>query len=934
VTIILLIEFGAVPAPSGIAGVSKASTSSGDLHIGFLEAVDNLNPFIGTTDPSYLLYGLIYDYLFAFDPSGNIIPNLATNATCSDATCQNWTYTIRQNVKWSDGTPFTADDVNFTINYNIANFFQLWAYEPYVNRIVQCSAQTRPYCGAVQISQWQVRVYFDRPFAPGHQFWIPIIQKAQWGKISPSQAQYHFANANPIGTGPYRAAPDIYTEWLNNLPLHLIANDAYHDLGDPNHPYKTGGPSVANIYLHQFLTESSMVSALESGSIQLAKFTSYGYNAVGGQPNIARQEDLEVTQYWNEIGITQYQAPNGKTALNPTRFDIRVRQALAKATNKDYILQAFYGGKGYRGSDLMSYITPQWWYDPVADGTNLTYDLNAAKAQLDQAGYTTMVPDPQGICPNGVRSAAKAMTVIGNDKLSENDSISIPAGTTLTYTMAVRQEFKQEQLTATYLQTNWCKIGVSIITKVEAESALITDVYGPPPSVEMYIWFWSGDPDPNYLLSIQSGYTLDGWSDNYWNNGTYNALYRQQLAELNSTKRQALVQEAQRVHYESAVYIVYIYPYGEWAYRTDCWSNWGDWVTHPFIQMDAFWGANFLFFNLQNTCAPVGPPPTPPTQPTINGQTSGATFSAFANTSFSLVGASTDTNASETLTFYWTFGDGNTSQNSHPNAAGKTIYDFVNKTWTTPSTTPYQMSLSVGDGTTFSVQTVVYVNVSARPSSSQSAWVNGTVTDQAHHPLAGATVTPSPRGAQVQTAASGFYSLLLNATTPTYTITFSKQLYISRNETVSVTAGKTTWLNVSLTENVGWVIGTVKSSAGALISGAAISVSGGGTTYPGVTGTDGQYNVTAAPGTYTVTATKDGYQSGSYPNIVVSLGQATKVDFSLSVVVQPTQPLSPLIIAGVALIVVVVALAVLAVLLTRRRNKKEEAEAKINLPPK
>ncbi|HYM40348.1 MAG TPA: ABC transporter substrate-binding protein, partial [Thermoplasmata archaeon] len=72
------------------------------LTIGFLQLIDSLNPYIGINDPSYLLYGLLYDYAFSFDEHGTPIPNIVTQST-HDAAGFNWTYTIRQGVYWSDG---------------------------------------------------------------------------------------------------------------------------------------------------------------------------------------------------------------------------------------------------------------------------------------------------------------------------------------------------------------------------------------------------------------------------------------------------------------------------------------------------------------------------------------------------------------------------------------------------------------------------------------------------------------------------------------------------------------------------------------------------------------------------------------------------------------------------------------------------------------
>ena len=214
--IVLLLQFSGV-LPS--IGAARAAGTV-DFRVGYLQAVDSLNPFMGQEDASYVFYSMIYDFLFSPDQDGTWVPSVALSASC-DAVCMNWTYQIRQGVYWNDPAnpsahvELTADDVNFTINYNIQNFFQLWAYQPYVNRIVQCGSQTRPYCGAVQSGPWQVTVYFDRPFAPGRALLIPIIQRAQWQGISASQAQYHYTNSDPIGTGPFIADPNIFSEWTN-----------------------------------------------------------------------------------------------------------------------------------------------------------------------------------------------------------------------------------------------------------------------------------------------------------------------------------------------------------------------------------------------------------------------------------------------------------------------------------------------------------------------------------------------------------------------------------------------------------------------------------------------------------------------------------------------------------------------------------------------
>src|SRR5512136_2765256 len=98
--------------------VRAARPFTGTLTIGILNKVDFLNPFRGISNEAYLFYTLIYDPLYAMDQDQNPVPDIATSATpINNGTA--WVYTIRQGVKWSDGSDLTPADVAFTFNYNI-----------------------------------------------------------------------------------------------------------------------------------------------------------------------------------------------------------------------------------------------------------------------------------------------------------------------------------------------------------------------------------------------------------------------------------------------------------------------------------------------------------------------------------------------------------------------------------------------------------------------------------------------------------------------------------------------------------------------------------------------------------------------------------------------------------------------------------------------
>jgi len=256
------------------------------LTVGFLANIESLNPFRGINDADYFFYGLVYDYLFALDEDGNPLPDIAVDAV-QDESGFNWTYTIRQGVKWHDGTDLTAQDVAFTINYQIPSggtFFHLWAYEPYVNRIVRCTSGQTTNCGAQVTGANEVTVYFDLPFVPGKALYVPIIKQSQWESVSQQSAQASYNNLMPIGTGPFMADPSIGDQWLNDEPLVLHKNPNYH----------LYVPFIDEVVLRSGLTDVSLVQSLQTGDIDVAQVEPGGYEVLAGAPGVGDHYHGEV----------------------------------------------------------------------------------------------------------------------------------------------------------------------------------------------------------------------------------------------------------------------------------------------------------------------------------------------------------------------------------------------------------------------------------------------------------------------------------------------------------------------------------------------------------------------------------------------------------------------------------------------------------------
>jgi len=575
----------AIP-PAVAEPVYPRTSQRGDnaLTIGHLFAIDSLNPFIGFSNEAYLFYSLVYDYLFSLDEQQNYVPNIALSSATPDGG-RTWVYQIRQGVKWHDGNDLNASDVAFTINYNIQNFWLLWAYEPYVNQVIQCPVGQTTGCGAQVTGLWEVTISFERPFSPGSAaIVVPILQRAQWEGVTAPEAQYSYPNRNPIGTGPYMADPDIYNQWLNGNPIVLHRNPSYH----------FGAPAVERIVFRLFSDENALVAALIRGEIDVAALSAAGYDAVDSA-NIAGidlQEGLTVIQYWIDLGITQLNHPGVNIRLNPARFDLAVRQAMAHATDKQFILQQFYRGKGALGSTLVSPVSLEWHYEPTAEAFD--YNLTKAAQILESAGYVVDTG-------TGLRKAASAKVLdiyCSPENLARGcqTQVTVPQNQDLKFTMVTRVEAPEERQVAEFLKQTWAQIGIELTITTEEEITMNVDVYGG--EFDTYIWWWSADADPNYILAIQSNFTLNGWSDNYYDNETYNNFYLAQLSAIDANQRRQYVFDAQRVHYLGAAFIILVYPYFQYAWWTDEYAGWGDMNAEPGRQLGAFWGKHPLFLEL------------------------------------------------------------------------------------------------------------------------------------------------------------------------------------------------------------------------------------------------------------------------------------------------------------------------------------------------
>jgi len=636
VAFVMLVPVGGI---FGLVDTAESAPSESVLRIGFLQKIDSLNPYIGMSDASYLFYSLVYDSLQGVGENMEPIPALALSwwalpsSMTGDPYGSVWEYNLSRSTFWSDGEPFTADDVVWNINLNAQNYDALWAYQPYSYYIDYAEA----------IDYFTVRIHFSdhvtgdpMPVAFGGRLFIPILPMHIHSTKTAFDIGFNWTGFPVIGTGPFVPSSSLYLDWLAGAQITLLRNPNCHWLTDY-------GKAVHfdKLQMRFFDETTAMEYALVNNEIDVIAGTSpQSYRALedgismGILPDLNAFDAMSPTNYFENIGFCMNNA-----GPNPSRLDLTIRQAIAMSIDKTYIVQQYYLGLGEEGSTLMSPIFPEWHREPSA-GEKFQYNLTTANMMLEAAGYIDTNSD-------GIREATASSWACQQSL--------VPEGKRLVYDLLVRREHPEEKDIAMYMQDRLNQVGIQINYRIVDEAQMAAEVYSY--NYDMFIWYWSSDPDPSYILFTQSTMAWGGWSDTKYSSAAYDENYTLSMESLNQATREIYVDFCQIVHYRDSPYIILAYVNDTFVWRTDTFTGWGDWASNPGRRISAFWCGNQLYFDL----VPIAGGDAPPVNvgmialplPTVPDQD--VYFVAFASDVFG-----------DALSFWLDFGDGTWAHESSP----------------------------------------------------------------------------------------------------------------------------------------------------------------------------------------------------------------------------------------------------------------------------
>jgi peptide/nickel transport system substrate-binding protein len=510
-----------VAAPLASASSASPAAAPSSLHIGWVQEPDNLNPFIGIQGTDYMLWHMNYDFLVGFDAKTlEPRPELATAWEVSpDGT--EWTFTIRDDATWQDGQPVTASDVAFTFNYINKN------------QLLNLAAYTDGITKAEVIDPTHVKITTAKPKANMLRMVVPILPEHIWSKVSGKAATSSYQNKPPIvGSGPFQIV-----EWQKGKFVRLQAN--------PN--YWGGKPKVDEVIFQLYTNPDTMAQDLKLGTIDGAiNVPAAQFTQLGGEQGLTTNN--ATSWQFTEIGMNCYDSPN--SLGNPVLLDQQFRQAINWAVDREKVVSIAMNGYATVGSSLIVPYSKYHW-EPAADQL-FTYDQAKANELLDTAGYKDVNGDGFRETKDGKKLSLRFYAT--------SDS--------------------PENQTAAKLIVGWLKdVGIKLELQVVDAGALIDaqynydgDTYAP--DWDLFIWYWTQDVDPQFMLGIYTPQQIEGWNDCLWTDPEYTRLNAEQAVTIDETARKPIVDQMQQIFYEAAPYAILAYPYQLEAFNTDKWQGW------------------------------------------------------------------------------------------------------------------------------------------------------------------------------------------------------------------------------------------------------------------------------------------------------------------------------------------------------------------------
>ncbi len=394
----------AQPAQPTATPVPAGPKKGGKVTMAVWQSPITLNPLLGTQTVMDEVHVFIIEGFTKVMPNGDRVANLAKEVPTVQnggvsADGKTITYKFKDGIKWSDGTPLTCADVQFTLEAIMTPGVGIVSTTGYsaVDKVECLDANT-------------VVIKFKEFYAPYLTLFDNLIFPKHYAGDPKGMKDWAF-NRKPLGTGPFKL-----DEWVADSHIILSRNPNYRE---KDKPY------LDQIILRIVPSSEVAMQLLQSGEVDIV-----WNNTEADIPQLEKMAGVKISgplQIGGErmfLNMAENKDPADPKKPHPILSDVKVRQAIGLGINKQRIIDKLLNGKARPGSSELNA-----GFFECKDIKAYAYDVEKAKKLLDEAGW---VPGSDGIrvakgsktAPDGTRLRLKYTTTSGN-KLREDSQVLV-----------------------------------------------------------------------------------------------------------------------------------------------------------------------------------------------------------------------------------------------------------------------------------------------------------------------------------------------------------------------------------------------------------------------------------------------------------------------------------------------------------------------------
>jgi peptide/nickel transport system substrate-binding protein len=337
-----------------------AATPAGaqELTVGLANEPTAIDPHYHNLTPNNAFAASIFDTLILQDEKQRLIPGLAVSwKPLDDLT---WEFKLRQGVKWHDGSPFTADDVLFSFERvpNVPNSPSSFAAFTKGKTLTKIDDYTI-----------QIKTGAPQPLTPNDVSQVFIISKK--AASGATTADFNSGKA-AIGTGPFK-----FVEWVPNDRIVIERNDDYWGKK----------PEWAKVLIKPIKSGPARIAALLAGDVDMIDdVPTTDIATLKTNDKLSLSQGVSNRVIYLHLDQDRDDSPfvkakDGGKIKNPLK-DLRVRQAISKAINREAIVERVMEGVAIPAGQLL----PEGFFGVSPNLKPEPYDPEGAKKLLADAG--------------------------------------------------------------------------------------------------------------------------------------------------------------------------------------------------------------------------------------------------------------------------------------------------------------------------------------------------------------------------------------------------------------------------------------------------------------------------------------------------------------------------------------------------------------------